>query len=136
MKILVPLIRYVPSGRRSAFVVAEPTSEPACGSVRHIVPPAVPSVSIGTHFFCCSGVPKCITTSATPCVSAGYMLNDVFAPHIISSASACSVNGPPCPPCFSGTERLRQPASNSDFHASLNPGGVITFPFSSLQPCA
>ncbi len=98
MKILVPLMLNVPSSRRIARVVAEPTSEPACGSVRHIVPAKVPSCILCSHLVFCSGVPNSPITSAAPAVSAGYMLNDVLPPHIISSASALSVNGPACPP--------------------------------------
>ena len=33
---------YLPSGRRLAVVLAEPTSLPACDSVRHIVPAHLP----------------------------------------------------------------------------------------------
>ncbi len=43
MKTLVPLMAYLPLPSRLALVFAEPTSLPACGSVRHIVPPQVPS---------------------------------------------------------------------------------------------
>jgi hypothetical protein len=43
MKTLVPLMPYVPLPSRLALDFAEPTSLPAWGSVRHIVPPQVPS---------------------------------------------------------------------------------------------
>jgi hypothetical protein len=43
MKTLVPLMEYFPLPSRCAVVFAAPTSLPACASVRHIVPPQVPS---------------------------------------------------------------------------------------------
>ena len=39
MKTLVPSILYVPPPIAVARVTTAPTSEPACASVRHIVPP-------------------------------------------------------------------------------------------------
>jgi hypothetical protein len=42
MNILVPRIAYVPSASFFAVVRAAPTSEPACGSVKHIVPAHLP----------------------------------------------------------------------------------------------
>ena len=38
-----------------------------------------------------------------------------------SSTIIASVNGPAWPPCFSSIASVRQPASNSAFHASLKP---------------
>src|SRR5262249_11060563 len=66
--------------------------------------------------------------------SAGYMLNDVFEPHMNSSTITASVNGPACPPRRSSTASVRQPASNSAFQPSLKPAGTCTWPFSSRTP--
>src|SRR3954451_12619028 len=115
MKILTPRMSYLPSGRRSAWQLAEPTSLPACGSVRHIVPAHLPLYMLGTYVDCCSGVPNVMITSAAPWVSAGYMLNDVFDPHMNSSTMIASVNGPAWPPFASSTASVRHPASNSAF---------------------
>src|SRR6185295_18206385 len=104
-----------------ACEVAEPTSLPACGSVRHIVPANLPSNILGTYVACCSGVPNAMITSAAPWVSAGYMLNDVLAPDMNSSTMIARVDGPPWPPWLSSTPSVRQPASNSAFQASLKP---------------
>ena len=58
------------------------------------MPAHVPSSIFETYVACCSGVPKWRITSAAPCVSAGYMLNDVHDPHMNSSTITESVNGP------------------------------------------
>ncbi len=71
-----------------------------------------------------------------PVVSAAYMLKLVHDPHMNSSTSIASVNGPAWPPCFSSTASVRQPASNSAFHASLKPAGTWTWPPTSVQPVA
>jgi hypothetical protein len=42
MKIFVPVTRYVPSPAGTAFVRMSPRLDPACGSVRAIVPVIVP----------------------------------------------------------------------------------------------
>src|SRR6185436_20610347 len=119
MKILTPRMSYLPSGRRVACELAEPTSLPACGSVRHIVPAHLPLYMLGTYVACWSGVPNVRITSAAPWVSAGYMLNDVFEPHMNSSTIMASENGPAWPPLRSSTASVRQPASNSAFQPSL-----------------
>src|SRR5687767_13676862 len=111
MKIFVPLMLYWPSGRLIAVVVQLPTSDPACGSVRHIVPAHLPLNMLGTYVLISFSLPNARMTSAAPCVSAGYMLNDVFEPHMNSSTIIASVNGPACPPCFSSTASVRHPAS-------------------------
>src|ERR1043166_5663659 len=134
MKILVPRMSYLPSGRRLAVVLAEPTSLPACGSVKHIVPAHLPLNMLGTYVASCSGVPNVTITSAAPWVSDGYMLNERVAPHMNSSTIIASVNGPAGPPWISSTASVRQPASNSAFHASLKPAGTWTWPSMSLQP--
>jgi hypothetical protein len=49
MKIFCPVIAKVPSPFGSAFERSAPTSEPACGSVRFIVPDHSPEVSFGRY---------------------------------------------------------------------------------------
>ena len=49
MKIFCPVIRHVPSSAGTAFVVSAPTSEPACGSVRFIVPVHSPVTIFGRY---------------------------------------------------------------------------------------
>jgi hypothetical protein len=107
---LVPLDVVLAVGAPVALVLALPTSLPACGSVRHIVPAHLPLSMVHVRRLICSGC-RSAMTSAAPWVSAGYMLNAVLAPHMISSAIACSVNGPAWPPNSSGIDR-RAPAAS------------------------
>ena len=47
MKIFVPVMRQVPSPAGTALVRSAPTSEPASGSVRFMVPVHSPSTILG-----------------------------------------------------------------------------------------
>ena len=47
MKIFWPVTAKLPSPFGAALVVSAPTSEPACGSVRFIVPVHSPEISFG-----------------------------------------------------------------------------------------
>ncbi len=47
MKILVPVMRYVPSAAGSALVRMRPRSVPQCGSVKFIVPDHSPLIIFG-----------------------------------------------------------------------------------------
>ncbi len=47
MKIFWPVIAHEPSPRGSALVATAPTSDPACGSVRFIVPVHSPVSILG-----------------------------------------------------------------------------------------
>ena len=49
MKIFCPVIRHVPSSAGTALVVRAPTSDPACGSVRFIVPVHSPVTIFGRY---------------------------------------------------------------------------------------
>jgi hypothetical protein len=57
MKIFCPVISQLPSPAGSARVLSAPTSEPACDSVRFIVPFHSPVTSLGSHSACSSGEP-------------------------------------------------------------------------------
>ena len=57
MKIFWPLMRQVPSAAGVAFDLISPRSEPACGSVRFMVPVHLPLTSLGRYFFFCASVP-------------------------------------------------------------------------------
>jgi len=57
MKILVPVIRWLPSACGSALLRSRPRSVPQCGSVRHIVPVHSPETIFGRYSAFCSGVP-------------------------------------------------------------------------------
>ena len=57
MKIFWPVIRHEPSSAGTAFVVRAPTSDPACGSVRFIVPVHSPVTILVTYVSFCSSEP-------------------------------------------------------------------------------
>ena len=59
MKIFWPVIRQVPSPspEGTALVRSAPTSEPASGSVRFMVPVHSPVTIFSRYVACCSGVP-------------------------------------------------------------------------------
>ena len=57
MKIFWPVIRHVPSSAGTALVVSAPTSEPACGSVRFIVPVHSPVTIFGRYTSRCASLP-------------------------------------------------------------------------------
>ena len=63
MKILLPVILYVPSPTGSALVRSSPRSVPQCGSVRHMVPVHSPLTSLGRKVFFCSSVPCACSAS-------------------------------------------------------------------------
>src|SRR5580704_928862 len=111
MKILVPRMEYDPSALRVAAVLALPTSLPACGSVRHIVPPHWPPNIRAQYSAFCSGVPNDEMTSDAPYARPGYIANAVLAPLIISSTITCSAWGAPAPPYSASTAIDFHPAS-------------------------
>ena len=73
MNILVPWIRNVPSGWRTALVVSAPTSLPAPGSVSAMVPAHFPESMLGRYLSFCTCVPYSSTSVAAPSVRPGYM---------------------------------------------------------------
>ena len=90
---------------------ADPTSLPACGSVRHIVPAQVPPYIRVQKIFFCSSVPNVSMTSDAPKASPGYIAKAVFAPLISSSTRICSEWGDPAPPNSASTAIDFHPAS-------------------------
>src|SRR6185295_9494867 len=104
-------------------VLQSPTSLPAWGSVRHIVPPHWPE-TIGPQYWArWASVPKLAISSAAPSVRPAYIWKLVFEPLISSLASAWSVSGASWPPYCDSTDSTAQPASCNFFQASLKPVG-------------
>ena len=98
MKILVPVIAYVPSAFGTALVRRMPTSEPACGSVRHIVPVHSPDSSNVRKRCFCSGVPCRSSAFIALCDRSGYIVHAMFAIVIGSSTIRLMLCGRPWPP--------------------------------------
>ncbi len=131
---LVPLMAYRLPSMCFARVFVAPTSDPACGSERHMVPAKRPASMCGRKRALSSGSAKCWITSAAPCVRPGYMLNAVLAPLCSSCRMTSMACGPPNPPASGGMANDTRPRSKSLFQASLKPAGVCTVPPSSRQP--
>jgi len=66
MKILVPVTWYAPSPAGTACVRMMPRSVPACASVRHIVPPHVPSTRRGRKRRLSSSSPHWFSSRSAP----------------------------------------------------------------------
>ena len=137
MKILVPLIRYEPSGCATALLRNWPRSVPQCASVRFMVPVHLPAIIGGKYVAFCSGEPCAYNAEIAPCVSSGYMAKDMFAEHMNSLTISEITAGRPWPPNSTGAEMPIQPPSVSCRYASLNPRGVVTLASSCrVQPSA
>ena len=134
MKIFVPVIVYAPSAAGIAFVLMMPRSVPACASVRHIVPPQVPSISLGRKRSLSSSDPWLSRALTAPCVSPGYMLNDRFEEQSISSITNRTDSGSPWPPYVASADTPVHPPAAYCVYASLKPRGVRTSPFSYFTP--
>ncbi len=132
MNIFWPKTRYVPSGCGTARVRTCARSEPACGSVKFIVPVQLPSISRGRYLSFCSSEPATSNASIAPSVSSGQSANDRFAACIISMHAAPTILGRPCPPYCVGCWIPCHPASPNDLKASRKPGLVVTLPSSHL----
>ena len=109
MKILLPVMRYVPSPLRSALERSAPTSEPACGSVSCIVPIHSPVVSFSRYFCFSASVPWLFSASIAPMVSTGPMPNAIEAEFHISMQAELSACGSSCPPQAAGPASPFQP---------------------------
>ena len=121
----------MPSPCGTARVRTAARSEPACGSVRFIVPVHV----AGDHLRQVTSAsarrePRSSIASIAPCVSSGHRSNARFdACHISSTAVATSC-GRPWPPNSGLLVSPFQPFSQNCRYASLNPAGVFTVPSS------
>ncbi len=80
----------MPSPAGSALVVSAPTSLPACGSVRFIVPLHSPEMSFGRYNALISSEAWCSSASIWPCVISGLRLSDRQAEAIISFRQVAS----------------------------------------------
>src|SRR5690606_8112965 len=128
MKILVPVIRQLPSACGSAFVRSRPRSVPQCGSVRHIVPVHSPETNFGMYSAFCSGVPCACRQSYAPCVRPGYIAQAWLPEFIISWNAMPTATGRPCPPYSGSQVSVGQPPALNCSHACLKPFGVVTTP--------
>ncbi|PAV93205.1 hypothetical protein WR25_03035 [Diploscapter pachys] len=88
-----------------------PTSLPACGSVRFIVPVQAPVARWGRYCACWSGVPWWISASIAPTVSVGQSAKPMLALPNVSSTAVWIAKGRPWPPKSSGTPIVPQPPS-------------------------
>ena len=123
MKILVPEIRYRPSGCLTALVRADPTSDPACGSVRHIVPAHLPPIQprqVQRFLFLRT---KLLNHLSDPIDRPGYIANDV-APATSSSTAIPSSVGAPDPPTLDGSTPAAAPSHRP---ASTHPESLPAF---------
>src|SRR5450830_621726 len=128
MKILVPESLDVPSPCGAARVRTNARSEPACGSVRFIVPVHLPEMKLVREEFFCSSVPAVISASMVPSVSNGHKANERLAEFSISIQGVATSLGKPWPPNSTGCCTPCQPASPNCLKASLKPLLVVTLP--------
>ncbi len=73
-------------------------SEPACGSVRFMVPVQAPSTIFGRKVCFSASEPAVSSASIAPWVSSGQSENDMLAETHISSTGVATSLGSPCPP--------------------------------------
>ncbi|MFO1394823.1 MAG: hypothetical protein U1F09_13750 [Steroidobacteraceae bacterium] len=73
-------------------------SEPACGSVRHMVPAHWPDTIFSRNVALSASVPWRSIARIAPCDSSGHSANETFDAAHISSHATDSVFGSPCPP--------------------------------------
>ncbi len=132
MNIFVPKTLYDPSPCGSARVRTIARSEPACDSVRFIVPVHSPEISLGTYNCFCSSVPAVSNASMAPSVSSGHKANDIFDAFNISMHGVAISFGKPWPSYSAGCSTPCQPPSPNWRNASLKPGVVVTSPWAKL----
>src|SRR6187401_3038930 len=128
MKIFCPESLYVPSPCGTARVRTAARSDPACGSVRFIVPVHSPETIFGRYARFKASEPFSSIASMAPPVSIGHSSNAMFDAFQISSAAAATRCGIPCPPNVGFFARPFQPSSQNRRYASLKPVGVTTQP--------
>ena len=102
MKILVPKILYVPSACGSARVRTAARSEPACGSVRFMVPVHSPEIRRAAYLPLSSSLAAVSSASIAPSVSIGHSANDRLDACSISVQAVAISFGKPWPPCSTG----------------------------------
>src|SRR5450830_1266994 len=128
MKILVPKILYVPSSWGTARVRTAARSEPACGSVKFMVPGHLPEInSSRKRTFCCSE-PAVINASMALFFFKQKTAYEIDAALSISMQGVATSFGKPWPPNCVGCCTPCQPASAKLLKASLKPAAVVTWP--------
>ena len=103
-------------------------SEPACGSVRFMVPVQLPSTMFGRKVCFRLSVPLSSSASIAPPVSSGHSENDMFAAFHISITGVATSLGSPWPPNSAGNCSAFQPPSTNCLYAAMKPLGVVTLP--------
>src|SRR5665647_2487772 len=93
MKILVPVILWLPSLCGTALLRSRPRSVPQCGSVRFIVPVQTPSTIFGRYFAFNAGEACASNAAMAPCVRPGYMAKAMLAEQRNSLTTSVSVAG-------------------------------------------
>ncbi len=104
-------MRHVPSSAGTALVRRAPTSEPAWGSVRFIVPVHRPLTIGRRNRSCCSSLPWLVSRSIAPWVSRGHSEKAMLADVSISCIASATSHGNPPPPCSGSNGTLPHPAS-------------------------
>ena len=121
-------MRYEPSAWGSARVFSNPTSDPQCGSVKHIVPVHSPDISLGKNV---------AFSSSEPCESMAliaardklpYIVHAMFALAMISSTQRLIDRGSPWPPNAGFPAMEGHPPCTYVAYASAKPAGVLTTP--------
>ena len=105
-----------------------PTSEPACGSVRFIVPDHSPELSLGKNIFFISSFAWVSIASICPCVINGLSARDKQALDKSSLTQVVIIRGKPKPPYFVSPDMPIQPPSAIELYALKKLSGKITFP--------
>jgi hypothetical protein len=108
----------VPSPFGSAFELSAPTSEPACGSVRFMVPVHSPLISLGRYSSLIASLAWCSSASIWPWLINGANCSDRQAAAIISLTLLVRVIGRPMPPCSGSALMPIQPPSAIAFQPS------------------
>ena len=101
----------MPSGCGSARVFTNDKSEPACGSVRFMVPVHSPLTIFSAKVAFSSSDPASKIASIAPCVSIGNKPKPMFAECSISSVNVTTERGMPMPPKSAGIGKPVPPIS-------------------------
>src|SRR5438270_1135574 len=133
MKIFWPEIRYW-FPWRSARVRTSDRSDPACGSVRFIVPVHLPSIILGRYACFRASEPRSSKASTAPWVRSGQSEKLKFELFHISCTGVETSLGSPCPPHSCAKGSAFHPPSQNLRYASRKPRGVRTSPSLNLEP--
>ena len=123
---LLALQLVPPAAERTARVRTAARSEPACGSVRFMVPVHSPDTIFGRYVRFCRSEPLRWIASIAPRVSMGQSAKAMFAPFHISSISEDSTRGRSWPPYSRGQASAPHPPPTNFAYASRQPDAVST----------